>query len=42
MSQPCDAITTQVTCDAGSASWSAKAGETYRVQVTRGSGGGGA
>lgn len=41
MAQPCGALTTQVACGAGSATWSAEAGQTYRVQITRGSGGGG-
>jgi hypothetical protein len=41
MAEPCGAITTQVACGAGSASWSATPGTTYRVQVARGSGVGG-
>jgi len=41
MAQPCGALTTQLACGAGSATWSAEAGQTYRVQITRGSGGGG-
>jgi hypothetical protein len=41
MAQPCSALTTQVACGAGTASWQAEAGQSYRVQITRGSGGGG-
>lgn len=38
MAQPCAALTTQVSCGNDQASWTAEAGETYRVQVTRASG----
>jgi hypothetical protein len=38
MAQACGALTTQVACGGGEASWVAEAGETYRVQVSRGSG----
>lgn len=41
MAQACGSITSQVACGSGTASWSAEPGVTYRVQITRASGGGG-
>lgn len=39
MAEACGALATQVSCGNDAATWVAEAGETYRVQVTRGSGG---
>jgi hypothetical protein len=41
MAQPCGAVTTQIACGDGSVRWNAEEGETYRVQIARGSGSGG-
>jgi hypothetical protein len=41
MAQPCGALTGQIACGIGTATWNAEPNTMYRVQVERGPGGGG-
>jgi hypothetical protein len=41
MAQACGALTGELACGAGEASWNAEPGQSYRVQVERSAGGGG-